>query len=133
MYLANALVFLLLGAAEAVFWHKTVNKWSRIKLKRMHYPLVVIRIGWFIAAYYIMDKDAGSVIPLIIMHSFFHLGALYQVRHWLNERIYEYGFFDNGSKTSTALWDALFPLTIEIRILLLIVGTAFYIIWNYWV
>lgn len=130
MFIANAIFFLIIGTLEAYLWHYSVNKISRTTSARLHYPLVAIRAAWFIHLLLESEYDYGSIIPLIMCYPFFHLGAMYQVRHWLNKEIYTFGFFSNASKSSTSLWDKYLPMDGFTRTLLFLIGSIFYFLWN---
>ena len=130
LYFANILYFTLFGFNEAILWHYSVNKISRITAKQLHYPLVATRLFWFIWLLWFTDYDYASIIPLFMCYPFIHLGVMYQVRNWLNNDIYIYGFFSNASNSSTSLWDRYLPMDAWLRTLLFIFGTLFYTFWN---
>ena len=130
LYLSNIAFFILIGFIEAVMWHELVTKISRLQAKRLHYPLVVIRLVWFWAIAFVTNYDMATLIPLVMCYPFWHLGSLYQFRHWLNPMIYQYGFFSNASSSSTSVWDRLFPMDWQFRTMLFLVGSMFYLLWN---
>lgn len=130
IYFSNILFFVLIGFLEALIWHDIVNKVSRLTAKRLHYPLVLVRLIWFGALAKFTNYDFGSIVPLFLCYPFWHLGSLYQFRHWLNHKVYPYGFFSNASSTSTSVWDRLLPLDWQLRTFLFIIGTFFYLLWN---
>lgn len=132
-YILNIIVFALLGTAEGFLWHYAVNKISKQTARNLHIPLVVLRAAWFAFVLFMTDKDVASVTSLFACHAFIHLGCMYQVRHMLNKRIYQYGFFDNASSTSTSVWDTLFPMNIYFRMILFALGSLAYFVWNYWI
>lgn len=136
-YIYNTRFFLVMGMLEAVLWHFTVNKLSKRTLELLHIPLLVIRGAWFYWLWIATEHDGGSLIALFMCYPFWHLGTMYQFRHWLNRSIYEYGFFSNASSSSTSKWDSdrfpykLLPkLDAQLRTILLILGTFFYLLWN---
>ena len=130
LYFSNIAFFILIGFCEAVMWDELVNKISRITAKRLHYPLMFIRLLWFAAIALETNYDLATMIPLVMCYPFWHLGTLYQFRHWLNPSIYQYGFFSNASSSSTSVWDKLLPMDWQFRTLLFVVGTMFYLLWN---
>ena len=130
IYFENIVFFAIIGFLEAVLWHKSVNKISRLTAKRLHYPLVFIRAVWFGWLLIVTDYDYASIIPLFMCYPFWHLGTMYQFRHWMNNAIYPYGFFSNASSSSTSILDRLLPMDAWFRTILLIIGTFFYLLWN---
>lgn len=130
LFLINAWLFVLIGTLEAVLWHYTVNKVSKQIAKYLHYPLVAIRCAWFIFVWWKLDKDVSTTLSCVLVYPFYHLGSMYQVRHWLNRKVYTFGFFDEASSSSTSMWDKLFPMSFPVRALMFILGVFFFIIWN---
>ena len=130
LYFSNIAFFILIGFCEALMWHELVNKISRLTAKRLHYPLVFIRLLWFGLIAFVTNYDMATMIPLVMCYPFWHLGSLYQFRHWLNPSIYQYGFFSNASSSSTSVWDRILPMDWQFRTMLFVVGTMFYILWN---
>lgn len=129
-YAINILFFAVIGTLEAFLWHYSVNKISRVTAKRLHYPLVVIRLIWFGWLLLKNNYDYGSIVPLFCCYPFIHLGVMYQVRHWLNGKVYQYGFFSNASASSTSILDRLLPLDAWMRTAMFVFGTFTYILWN---
>ena len=129
-YLLNILFFILVGVSEGIFWHLSVNKISTKTAKYLHMPLVAIRAAWFIFVWYKLDKDTVAVFNLFLCYPLFHLGFLYQTRHWLQPEIYKSGFFSDPSSTSTSVLDRLLPITFGMRWLLFLIGSMFCAIWN---
>jgi hypothetical protein len=128
-YYLNILVFCVIGLLEALFWHfADKQNMPRKKAKNLHIPLVAVRAIWFCFVWW--KLDVASTVALGFCYPFFHLGIMYQVRHWLNPRVYTLGFVDYPSNTSTSIIDRLFPITFEIRLAMFIFGTVTFVLWN---
>lgn len=132
LYIINIFLFLTIGVLEGFLWHYSVNKISKHTARNLHIPLLAIRFFWFGYVFFSTNHDGSSTLMLLLCHPFWHLGAMYQVRHWLNDRIYKFGFFDMASESSTSILDTIFPQPFFIRLVLLLFGTTFYFLWNYW-
>jgi hypothetical protein len=131
-YFYNILLFIVLGFLEAILWHYSVNKISKTTARNLHIPLLAIRFTWFAWLFFSSGGDMASVSSLFLCHPLWHLGTMYEFRHIFNERIYKFGFLDTASSTSTSIMDTLFPQPFFIRLILFIVGTAFFFLWNLW-
>ena len=128
MYIANAIVFIVIAILEGFFWHYISPKYSRKEKQLMHVPLVFIRCSWFFIVYFL--TDATTTLALSMCYPFWHLGIYYQTRHLLNRKIYKAGFFDSASETSTSVIDKYIDLNIIIRTLMLLFGTIIYYTWK---
>lgn len=94
----------------------------RLPRFNIHIPFVIQRLAvigilTLATAKYplVAALGCGLVLP------FFHDGAYYLTRHLLDKSQYPRGFWDNPSKTSTAVLD----FKLSARIVLLLIGTFF--------
>ena len=87
---------------------------------------VIVLVIMYVVTYLSFNSYLFSLLILLaqfLMFSFFHNGAYYEMRHFLNKEIYAHGFFDS-SKTSTSKIE----LNTLNRTILFVLGLAIYII-----
>lgn len=121
MVVIGVLYSLLEGMREAYMYNMTLVE--RNTEFNEHIIFTAQRLLVFTLMYF--NSDLWTVIALVFAFPFIHDGMYYTVRNYLNPKIYKNRWFAE-SKTSTAV----FEFSVEVRILLFIIGIGIYSIFG---